>query len=319
MPAKPTYNRVGKLRHLGLGLCVALGLGTGAFISSAVAEESNSLGFAPSMFHSFRDTLKKATPDFDFKIWASDREKALKAYKKGNFKRAHKRFNAAAKDGDLMASWWLGRMFQLGQGVPLDDAKAFKHFHKAAMKFDGTKRHGALFRAKLDSLVQVGRYFRTGIESANILPQPERALRIFRKAAQYSHPGAQFNIGDMMFSGEGTLQRKTQGVRWIMLAARKHYPPAQAKLGDIYMNSANAANRQVLAFMWYTLATTAARPEVHPEIHNRYDSLSSEISESKREQAREMALSWSNKYPSPQRSDTAPIPAGSDLRKKEKE
>jgi TPR repeat protein len=314
VPAMPTFSHTAKIRQISFGLCVALVFGASTCALAAGAEERGSMmGFAPSMFHSFRETLKKATPDFDFKIWASDREKALKAYRKSNFKKAHKLFNAAAEDGDLMASWWLGRMYQLGQGVPSDHAMAFTHFRKVAMKFDGTKRHGALFRAKLDSLVQVGRYFRTGIETANILPQPERALRIFRKAAQYSHPGAQFNIGDMMFSGEGTRQRKTRGVRWIMLAARKHYAPAQAKLGDIYMNSASAENRQVMAFMWYTLATTGTQPEVHPEIYNRYDSLASETSENDRELARELALDWSNKYPSPSRSAAAPVPAGNQL------
>ena len=310
-----TYIQTIPRKRVSLCLCVAATLSICTFASSSHAEEKGALGFAPSMFHSFRETIKKATPDFDFKIWASDRDKALKAYRKGNFKKAYKRFNSAAKDGDLMASWWLGRMNQLGQGINQDHAAAFKHYSKVAMAFDGKERHGPLFRAKLDSMAQVGRYYRVGIETANILPQPARAFRIFRKAAQYGHPGAQFNIGDMMFTGDGVHQSKKRGVRWIMLAARKHYPPAQAKLGDIYLNSQGGENRQIQAYMWYTLATTAARPEVHPEIYNQYDSLSNQISDKDRELAREMALNWSNQYPSPKYNGTAPVPVGSTISK----
>ncbi|MGI9482151.1 MAG: tetratricopeptide repeat protein [Hyphomicrobiales bacterium] len=311
-----TYNVRKPVRALSAAAGLAIGLGL-AVSGDAWAEDGANTSFAPSVFHSFRDTLKKATPDFDFKIWASDREKALQAYQKGDYRGAHELFKAAADDGDLMASWWLGRMYQLGQGVSLDDAQAYNHFYKVAVTFNGTDRHGPLFRAKLDSLVQVGHYYRVGIESANLLPQPERALRIFRKAAQYRHPGAQFNIGDMMLAGEGTSQRKKRGVRWIMLAARKHYPPAQAKLGDIYWNSEGADNHQIRAFMWYTLATTAAAPEVHPDIHNRYDTLSTLVPETEQERARELALRWSKKYPSPEQIGAAPVPAGSDLRKKD--
>ncbi|MGI9373518.1 MAG: tetratricopeptide repeat protein [Hyphomicrobiales bacterium] len=284
-----------------------------AQLSAASAQEKEGLGFAPSMFHSFRDTIKKATPDFDFKIWASDREKALKAYRKGNFRKAHKRFKDAAEDGDILASWWLGRMYQLGQGVSQDHALAFQHFRTAATAFDATEPRGTLFNAKLDSLVHLGRYYRSGIETINQPPQPKRAFYVFRKSAQYGHPGAQFNIGDMMFSGAGTPQNKRRGVRWIMLAARKHYAPAQAKLGDIYFNSPNADNRESQAYMWYTLATTAARPEEYPEIFNRYDSLSNEVTDRDRELGREMALSWSQRYPAPFRRGTEPVPVGSKL------
>ncbi len=308
-----TYNQQRLVSPVRLGLCVAAAFFVQAQLSSVGAQEKEGLGFAPSMFHSFRDTIKKATPDFDFKIWASDREKALKAYRKGDFRKAHKRFKDAAEDGDILASWWLGRMYQLGQGVDQDHAMAFQHFRTAAAAFDATEPRGTLYNAKLDSLVHVGRYYRSGIESIGQPPQPKRAFYVFRKAAQYAHPGAQFNIGDMMFTGVGAQQNRKRGVRWIMLAARKHYAPALAKLGDIYLNSPRAENRVSQAFMWYTLATTAARPEEHPEIFNRYDSLSNEVADRDRELGREMALSWSERYPAPFRSKTEPVPVGSKL------
>lgn len=303
--AGAAFRRAGICGGLAAGLAVLAFSGLAPLNMSKAQADEESTGFAPSLFYSFRESLKKATPRFDFGIWASDLEKALTAYEEGNFTKAHKLFKAAADDGDLMASWWLGRMYQLGQGVPASDSEAFVHFQKAAKAFDGTERKGPLFRAKLDSLVQVGRYYRTGIEGTKVEKLPWRAIRIFRKAAQYRHPGAQFGIGDMMYDGVEIPERKQRGLRWIMLAARKHYPPAQAKLGEIFWKRQQSKD-QIQALMWYTLATTASQPEHYPEIYDRYEELSTVLAAPEREQAQEMAINWSRSYPRPITGTTQP-------------
>ena len=118
---------------MGLTRVTVLALTFGVFLMTSPVAQANGyiLGIGQSMFFSFREATKKISPDFDIRIWASDLEKALVAYRKGKFKKAHRLFKASADDGDLMAHWWLGRMNKLGQGVPQNDGRAFYHFRQA--------------------------------------------------------------------------------------------------------------------------------------------------------------------------------------------
>ncbi|MEM1198649.1 MAG: tetratricopeptide repeat protein [Pseudomonadota bacterium] len=289
--------------------CVALA--GGVYLSATaqpVGSEEKGLGFGQSVFFSFRQAAEKIRPDFDLKIWATNLEKALVAYRAGEFLKAHNLFKAAADEGDLMAHWWLGRMYQMGQGVTLDDAQAFGHFRKAALAFDGREPPGPLMGAKLDSLVHVGRYYKKGVPDANIPRQPQRALRIFRTAAEFKHPGAQYGIGVMYYDGDGLEKRPRRGMRWLMLSAQKHFPLALAKLGDIYWSQRDKPFSDVRAMMWYILAQNVARPEIDPDIINRYNELASTLTPQVQEQARQMALSWSRRFPPPpHRQLTQPV------------
>lgn len=289
-----------------LSVALAAGLYFGA--SGMLGAEEKVLGFGQSMFFSFREAAKKAAPKFDIRIWASNLEKALRAYQAGKFAESHQLFKAAADEGDLMAHWWLGRMHQMGQGVPVNDGEAFKHFRQAALAFDGGENPGPLMGAKLDSLVHVGRYYRTGIPGANLKRQPQRALRIFRTAAEFKHPGAQYGIGAMFYDGDGLEKRPQRGMRWLMLSAQKHFPLALAKLGDIYWEKRDQPFNDVRSMMWYILAQNVARPEVHPEIINRYNELADILTPEVQEQARQMAINWSRRFPPPpHRQLTQPV------------
>lgn len=286
-------------------------LAGGVYLSASapnLAAEEKVLGFGQSMFFSFREAAKKIRPEFDLKIWATNLQKALGAYRAGEFSKAHELFKAAADEGDLMAHWWLGRMYQMGQGVPVNHGQAFGHFRKAALAFDGLEPPGPLMGAKLDSLVHVGRYYRKGIPDANIPRQPQRALRIFRTAAEFKHPGAQYGIGAMFFDGDGLDKRPRRGIRWLMLSAQKHFPLALAKLGDIYWEQRERPFSEMRAMMWYILAQNVARPEVHPEIINRYNELATSLTPQVQERARQMALNWSRRFPPPpHRQLTQPV------------
>ena len=312
MFATPTCDRTQPRRALPRIVCAALAGGVYLAACGPLAAQEKGIGFGQSIFFSFREAAKKASPNFDLRIWATNLEKALKAYRTGKFAEAHELFKAAADEGDLMAHWWLGRMHQMGQGVPVNDAIAFNHFRKAALAFDGREPPGPLMGAKLDSLVHVGRYYRKGIPSANLKRQPQRALRIFRTAAEFRHPGAQFGIGAMFYDGDGLEKRPRRGMRWLMLSAQKHFPLALAKLGDIYWAKREQPFNDVRAMMWYILAQNVARPEVHPEIINRYNELASTLTPEIQEQSREMAMNWSRRFPPPPHRQLTQPAAGTD-------
>ncbi|MEM7429605.1 MAG: tetratricopeptide repeat protein [Pseudomonadota bacterium] len=277
------------------GLALAISL---AAPQSAPANEQL-VGFGESMFFSFRQATKQIAPDFDIRIWASNLEKALVAYRKGEFKRAHTLFKAAADEGDVMAHWWLGRMYKLGQGVKKNEGKSFFHFRQAALKFDGLEAPGPLMGAKLDSLVNVGQYYLQGIPAAKVRKQPKRAMHIFRTAAQFRHPGAQYGLGVMFYDGSGTAKRPRRAMKWLTLSAQKHFPLALAKLGDIYWERRKNPRNLLRAMMWYTLAQNAVTAETHPSILKRYSKMAKSVPETVLHDAHLMALRWSRKYPPP--------------------
>ncbi len=279
----------------------AAGLAVTMTFASAPAGQANEqlVGFGESMFFSFREATKKIAPDFNIRIWATNLEKALVAYRKGEFKRAHRLFKASADEGDVMAHWWLGRMHKLGQGVQKNEGKSFFHFRQAALKFDGLEPPGPLMGAKLDSLVNVGQYYLRGIPAAKVHRQPKRAMRIFRTAAQFRHPGAQYGLGAMFFDGNGTAKRPRRAMKWLTLSAQKHFPLALAKLGDIYWAQREDQRNLRRAMMWYTLAQNAVSSDTHPRIIKRYNKMANAVSEGVLHDAHRMALRWSRRFPPP--------------------
>jgi TPR repeat protein len=237
-------------------------------------------------------------PDFDFiPFWTDDLKKAKRAYKNGDFNRARKFFEKSSEDGNIVADWYLGHMYRLGRGVPRDDAKAFSYFSRVADAFDADETDKNRLRIMVDALVRVGDYYRRGSRAAGVAPDFERAIRIYRLAATYGHPAAQFALGDMQLNGEGLRQNADQGLRWLMTAARKRYAPAEARLGDLYWNGDIVKRDRTRALMWYLLAQSTTRPAEAPEIYDRLDRMLAESSEAERLEAEARATVWADQYP----------------------
>lgn len=290
-----------RIAHAGWnrGSILGLTLLASAAIASPAQASEKIIDFGQDIFFSVREATGKLAPNFNIRLWASDLEKALKAYRAGKFGRAYKLFKAAADDGDVMAHWWLGRIYQLGQGVEQSDGSSFYHFRQAALKFDGLEPPGPLMGAKLDSLVHVGQYYLKGVPHAKIKRQPKRAMRIFKTAAQFSHPGAQYGIGLMLYEGKGITKRPSRGIKWLTLSAQKHYPLALAKLGEIYWKNRKTDREATWALMWYALAQNAVTQDSHPQIINRYNDVAKALPENAQHDAHQLALKWSRRYPPP--------------------
>lgn len=56
----------------------------------------------------------------------------IQAYRAGDFARARQMWEAAANSGDAEAAFWLGRLYNRGEGVPLDRVQAYRLWRKAA-------------------------------------------------------------------------------------------------------------------------------------------------------------------------------------------
>jgi exopolysaccharide production negative regulator len=273
---------------------IVLALG---FIAPARAADNDG-GWASDFYSYLPAAPEIKAPDFDFiPFWTDDLKKAKKAYKSGDFAKARQYFESASEDGNIVADWYLGHLYRLGRGVQQDDAKAFSYYGRVADTFDSNESDPNRLRIMIDALVRVGDYYRMGSKAAGIGRDFDRAGRIYRLAATYGHPAAQYALGVMAIRGQGRKAQPAQGLRWLLTAARKRYAPAEAMLGDIYWKGDLVERDRIRAVMWYILAQKSTDPGESPAIYDRYEEMLNEVSEGERLEAVARARLWTERYP----------------------
>lgn len=319
MSATLTYNLpAGLLRAKALVLAGLLAALVGLLpVSGAHAQDLGFSRLAPpkSKFH---------FPDLgDISIWRSHMQKAKRAYRKGNYVKARKHLRKALKKGNFLAAWYLGHIYRLGLGVPVDQAMAFQYYRTVALEYSDNAVQPRLFMITLDSLVRVADGYRTGIKKGAVKAVKKdygRALRIYKRASLRGHPAAQFGLGRMYLNGQGTRKNVNRGLRWINLSARKRFPPALAMLGELYLKGKYVSKSKIRGLMMYMIAAQVANETIHPGIIDRMEKISSQVSDAVYVKSEQMARHWmernhprrNNKFrPLPPRRGKFLEPAGS--------
>ena len=109
-----------------------------------------------------------------------------------------------AEEGDPMAQYELGIMYQNGEGVPQNYSKAVKWFRKAAEQGDSS----AQYRLGLKYSVGHG------------VPQDySEAVKWFRKSAEQGDAAAQLSLARIYDKGHGVQQNDILAYMWSNLAA----------------------------------------------------------------------------------------------------
>jgi len=137
-------------------------------------------------------------------------------------KEAYKWFRRAADNGHSIAAYSVGVALNLGEGVIADQSEAIVWFEKSVQSGGPTK---------VDALCNLGRahYFGKGVPENKV-----KAFQCYRDAfkdvenpgPRYSH--ALFNLGTMIFNGEGGAQKNPfEAMRWISFAAGHGHPEAK--------------------------------------------------------------------------------------------
>jgi uncharacterized protein len=265
-----------------------------ATTATIAAEPDEGAGF----FDYLPAAPKLKLPHINIPFWTSDLKKGRNAYADGNYDKALKYFRRESDDGKVVADWYLGHMYRLGQGVTADASVAYSYYSRVADSYDPEESDNKRLRIVIDSQIQMANYHRLGIPASGMKPDPEAAARTYlRIASTYGHPAAQFALGEMNMVGEGVKQNPQQGLKWLTAAARKRHPEAQAYLGDIYWSGRGVKKNETRAVMWYILAMETAKPEENPNIVNRYNELMSTIDEDTKLEAEARARVWSEQYP----------------------
>jgi TPR repeat protein len=80
------------------------------------------------------------------------------------------------------------------------------------------------------------------------------AFRICTKAAEQGNSGAQYNLGLMYDTGEGTPQDYKQALYWYTKAAEQGNSGAQSQLGFAFYLGEGTPKNNVLAYVWWNIA-----------------------------------------------------------------
>jgi TPR repeat protein len=199
---------------------------------------------------------------------------------------------AAAAAGDPMALYQLGLMYESGEGVPQDKAKAFGYFAQIADQHAEAAPYAREAGVVANSFVKVAEAYQEGIEEAGIAKDESKSIRMIMYAATYfGDAEAQYKVG-MAYEDEAELgDNPLQSARWYALAARKGHVGAQANLGNLLFNGEGGVEANpVEGLMWLTVASRHAAGTIDQAwIDEMLNSAMSIATPEQRAQAVEMA------------------------------
>jgi hypothetical protein len=185
-----------------------------------------------------------------------------RALKDGDLEAAQRSLESAARNGDVMAAWKLGRMYADGDGVKQSDLRAFEYFRAICDGHADEVPGTAEARFVASAFVALGGYYLTGIPNSDIRPDAVRAREMFSYAASYfGDSDAQYHLGRMYLDGQGTSKDSKQAARWLFTAAGKGQYQAQAVFGAMLFKGQSVTRDGARGLMWLMLARDAATPK----------------------------------------------------------
>lgn len=162
-----------------------------------------------------------------------------------------------AAAGRPMALWQLGTMYENGEGVEKDPARAFGYFAQIANQHADTAPRGVESDIVARSFVKLGEdYYRLGAPEAGVPQNAEQYHRMLLHAATYfGDAEAQYRVGLLYQTDDGLGTSPVLSARWLQSAAHKGHCLAQAHLGDLLFNGMdNYPPRPAEGLMWLGIA-----------------------------------------------------------------
>ncbi len=150
-----------------------------------------------------------------------DLEKLLQdAYARGDYEAALGIAYPLAKEGNMIAQYYLGQMYEFGSGVPEYDVEAMKWYRKAA------KQGHAASQFKVGLMYS----WRKGIAFELVPDFDTKAAKWYREAADQGYAAAQHNLAIMYRNGKGDEPQTSyaldlvQAYKWYSLAGKCFQP-----------------------------------------------------------------------------------------------
>ena len=143
-----------------------------------------------------------------------------------------------AEQGDPVAQYRLGGIYERGDGVPRSFREAVTWYKKSA------DQGYSVAQNDLGFLYQEGR----GVQQNYKL-----AMEWYRKAAVQGNALAQLNLGWMYDRGMGVQSDDSEAIKWYKMSAGRGHARAQLNLGIIYWRGEGAKKDLVESYKWLSL------------------------------------------------------------------
>ncbi|MGI9401663.1 MAG: tetratricopeptide repeat protein [Rhizobiaceae bacterium] len=158
----------------------------------------------------------------------------FKARESGKEEDAISALKYAADKGNPAAQWKLGRMYQIGDGVPKDPGEAFRFFEKIVVRYIDARPGTSEWQFTSSAMVALGHYHKNGIPEAGIARDATRAQVMFTTAATYfDNPEAQYELARIYLDGDYSAGDVIQAARMLKLASATGHAGAEAMLGKL--------------------------------------------------------------------------------------
>jgi len=146
--------------------------------------------------------------------YSADFQTGMTAAKKGDFQRAVAEWTPLAEQGDVYAQYYLGLLYQNGQGVPQDNAVAVKWYARAAQQ--------GLSNAQYNLAVMYDNGF--GVPQDYAI-----AMDWYKRSAQQGDADAKYNMGKMYAKGLGVPKDAVRAYAWWESAAKAGHQKARKR------------------------------------------------------------------------------------------
>ena len=156
---------------------------------------------------------------FALNVRAASFEDAVAAYQRADYASAMRIWHELGEAGDVRAVYNLGVLFDLGQGVAPDPARAAAYFQHAAQA------------GHVRAMSNYGRLLEQG---RGVQKNEEQAAYWFQKAAEGGLAEAQYNLGLMYERGRGVAKSERDAAAWYSRAAAGGQSAALERLGFFY-------------------------------------------------------------------------------------
>lgn len=208
--------------------------------------------------------VSSVVPAFAFDLAGSDTKDAgpfdsfklgFDAYKNGHKEKAIEAYRYAAEQGHTGSRWALANMYEFGDGVSKDDYEAFKIYSEIANQ--GIEPGSSDTGFFVNALMSLADYYRDGIPGSPVNVDLGQARQLyFQVASTFGVAEAQFELAQMILSGQGGKADVQQAKKWLNQARRHGHAGAMSIFGNLLFQEGQTVRG--LAFM--TLALDKCTP-----------------------------------------------------------
>ena len=195
----------------------------------------------------------------------------------------------AAKEGDAIAMWQLGRHYSKRNHL-----RSFEMFSRLVSTQGAQTPYSNKAPFTAHALVSLGSYYRKGIPDTYVSRNSDQAWKMFMTAATYyGDPRAQYSLFEMC-DGELTDRcSQVQAGRWLKRSAVNGEIIAQAQFGYRQFEGEKGVRRdKVAGLTWLTIARERAHVARHAQVFELHESAFSLASAEERKEARIRAEKW---------------------------